>query len=72
MKSIARQWMRLKFEVRLVVAAWLVCKARDLTPDHDVLTQLAFCQLLKAMIADDIGRDRLRAWVKEPTKRDAR
>lgn len=63
------EWRRLKVEIRLALAAWLVCKARDLTPDYHQRTQGAFYFLLKAMISEDAGEDRIRVWTTEPVKR---
>lgn len=55
-------WTRLKHEIRVATAAWLVAKAQQLTPDADYRTHAAFYFLMWAMMADDQGTKRCRAW----------
>lgn len=60
-------WKCLALNVRLALAAWLVCKAQSLTPAEDWRTQGALGLALSAMIKDDEGREVARVFTKSKT-----
>lgn len=70
MSDLRPFWPRLKLELRLTLAAWLACKAQQLTPPDDKETHWAFHFLFLAMRCDDIGMERCRAW--SSTTKEAR
>ena len=61
-KTCREAWVELKLDIRLAASAWFAQMALNFTPETDVETMVAGHNLLVAMIRDDMGKGRARAW----------